>query len=48
MKFTKYDYELNDIIKSLLDCNIKAGDNVYISGNLFNFEYCKIKNRLLI
>ncbi len=41
MNKKNYDYKFEDIIKSLLACNIKSGDNVYISGNLFNFGLCK-------
>ena len=40
----RFDYELEDIIIALKKCNIKSGDNVYVSGNLVNFGYCKTKN----
>ena len=39
----RFDYELEDIIIALKKCNIKSGDNVYVSGNLVNFGYCKTK-----
>ena len=40
----RFDYELEDIISALKKCNIKNGDNVYVSGNLTNFGYCKTKD----
>ena len=40
----RFDYELGDIISALKKCNIKNGDNVYVSGNLTNFGYCKTKD----
>ena len=39
MNNKNYDYKFEDIVRSLLACNIKSGDNVYVSGNLLNFGF---------
>ena len=44
MNNKNYDYKFEDIVRSLLACNIKSGDNVYVSGNLLNFGFCKTNN----
>ena len=34
---------MNQEYNHALKCNIKSGDNVYVSGNLVNFGYYKTK-----
>ncbi len=44
MEKNYYDYDFNDIKKSIITCKIKKNDCVYVSGNLFNLGRCRIKN----